>query len=520
MISYVDKLRDANEEDDFGNAEIHKTVLQGRISEVKKFKKDEFSIQNSKGETPLHLACQSDRVLFDIVEYICKEYKALITSMDCRRNTPLHLACASKNFEKVKTLCKFEPNLEARNDDDETPLLVACKVGACEIVIYLLQKGASPQAQNKNGETIQRIAKNLGNENMLEAIKIRKKDGNYKNFFRTIIGWENEELTVLKNKLNECESIIKELENNRAAHWEKISQLRNERDSLKSKIICLKMELDRLEVEGQNKTYEVLIPCVSHFNVEERSILLEHLTSVLNICRSHVEFGSADETGCSSKLQESVLADESDTVKTILNGIKEEIQKGLSWKRASLRVNYQESAIIPSGLSSRSFLTFVTNDKLIIKFLNLVVSIYQADITQEDVDAVLASTDKNLKSFVGVAEAVAQKAGRTRVTELCMSTMRERRYQPLGVGEVIHINGGRNLKARYIMYTVGPENDARANTPDVCFRLLLETFANALHYADQILRVKSAAVPAISAGDEFYSNDKYLYTHRLTSCMI
>ena len=504
------ELRDVNEEDDFGNAEIHKTVLRGMISEVKKFKKDEFSKQNCKGETPLHLACQSDRVSFDIVKYICEEYKVVIKSRDSRQNTPLHLACASRNIEKVKTLCNFEINLEARNEDEETPLLVACKVGACEIVNYLLQKGANPLAQNKDGKTVRRIATSPRNENMLEAIKTRKKDGKVKNLIRTISGRENEELIALRNDVNEKESIIEELVRNRSVDLHTIDRLNNEVDCLNSKIGCLTIECNRLAVERQQHNYEVHIPYLSHFTDEERNILVEHLTTQFINCHFHAEFGTADEAGCSSKLIASASAGVNDTVKTIMNNIKKDIQKGLTWKTSPVTVNYLEPAIIPSGLSSRSFLMFVISGKLIIRFLQLVVSVYQANIAEEDVDAVLVSTDKHLKSFIGVAEAIAQKAGPAKVHERCQSALRERRYQPLNVGEVIHIDSGHRLKARYIMYTVGPEIDAKANSPDVCCERLRETFENALRYADQTLKVQSVAVPAISAGDVMFCSCHYV----------
>ncbi|XP_062874756.1 protein phosphatase 1 regulatory subunit 27 [Trichomycterus rosablanca] len=64
----------------------------------------------------------------------------------------LHEAVLSGNLECVKLLVKYGADVHQRDEDDWTPLHMACSDGYPEIAQYLLSLGASAEAENTNGE--------------------------------------------------------------------------------------------------------------------------------------------------------------------------------------------------------------------------------------------------------------------------------------------------------------------------------------------------------------------------------
>ena len=566
------KMNDPKANYRFGNTDLHEAVLEGRLEDIKKFRKADFRKQNEKGETPLHLACQSDRVLYDIVEHIVSIHRAGIESLDFRKNTPLHLACKSKNIDKVKVLYNYDANLEARNEDNETPLLVACEEGSSEIVKYLLQKGANPNVQNKHKNGIHQIAKIQGDANMLEAVKTSKNEGTLKMLLKSL-SRDNEKLEITKRELREKQSLINVLENrsftfsqqivslksevdslmkevslltagreqelnainqqlldreakitefvsNRSSDADEIRRLKSDVESLNkdveslnddvksltSEISSLTIENERLKAEKQiseSHNYVIALTSLACLTREEQTytcnILITELKRLYTECQFQVEYSSSD-SKCISTLKVSSLTALSDVVKAAMHNIDKDIQRGLQWKLSRANINFAESAIILPAKISRPFLCFLAKGELTVRLPMLVIRAYKADIALEHVDVVVASTGDCLSNFVGAAQSIAQKAGSAKVKTFCQNAMGERRSQPLKVGDVVHIDGGHNLPARFIVYTVGPANRIDTQVGDLRYELLYKTFWNVLNYAHQTLKAKSIAIPAISAG--------------------
>ena len=135
---------------------------------------------------------------------------------------------------------------------------------------------------------------------------------------------------------------------------------------------------------------------------------------------------------------------------------------------------------------------------------NVVVRVYQADITSEDADAVVVSTrlNFNLTCFDGVEEAVARKAGQSYVNERRQKLLRlaEQNNQPQEENEVVYIDGGPLFKARFIVLTVKPYLEDAGNV-NVRYKFLFQTFSNILRYVNQTLNVTSISMPALGAGN-------------------
>ena len=199
----------------------------------------------------------------------------------------------------------------------------------------------------------------------------------------------------------------------------KLSFLMNEMSELTDENNRLTAENELLAAEKQKCSFEVPVPSLYFITVKETRLLLEELNFQFENGHFQVRVDISDETNCFSYIQAIVPTDLSDAVKPILANLDIDLQRGKSWKRDQANVNVAESAIISTGLSSNPFLLFLANGKLTVRLTNVVVRVYQADITSEDADAVVVSTrlNFNLTCFDGVEEAVARKAGQSYVNE-------------------------------------------------------------------------------------------------------
>ncbi len=118
------------------------------------------------------------------------------------------------------------------------------------------------------------------------------------------------------------------------------------------------------------------------------------------------------------------------------------------------------------------------------------VQIVHGDITVEDVDAIVNAANSYLKHGGGVAGAIVRRGGYEIQAE---SDEIVRKNGPVPVGEAV-VTGGGNLKARYVIHTVGPrwgEGDEDNK--------LRNAVRNALKRATE-LGLKSVSLPAISTG--------------------
>lgn len=121
---------------------------------------------------------------------------------------------------------------------------------------------------------------------------------------------------------------------------------------------------------------------------------------------------------------------------------------------------------------------------------SVTIKVLRGDITQEDVDAIVNAANSYLKHGGGVAGAIVRAGGEIIQKE---SDDYVAKYGPLPVGSATITSGG-NLKAKYVIHTVGPrwgEGDE------------IKKLENAVESALKIAKekgVKSLSIPAISCG--------------------
>jgi O-acetyl-ADP-ribose deacetylase (regulator of RNase III) len=129
------------------------------------------------------------------------------------------------------------------------------------------------------------------------------------------------------------------------------------------------------------------------------------------------------------------------------------------------------------------------------------IVLVQADITVQDVDAVVNAANSSLRPGGGVDGAITRAAGPDALADR-ERVIRERGALPLPTGEAVATIGGA-LKARWIIHTAGPVYSGSPDDP----RLLASCHTECLRVADE-LEARTIAFPAISTGIYGYPVDE------------
>lgn len=120
------------------------------------------------------------------------------------------------------------------------------------------------------------------------------------------------------------------------------------------------------------------------------------------------------------------------------------------------------------------------------------ITVTEGDITDEAVDAVVNAANSSLLGGGGVDGAIHRAAGPSLLEE-CRTLRQQDLPDGLPAGDAV-ATGARQMPARWIIHTVGPNRRAGETDPEVlasCFRRSLETAAE--------LSAESVAFPAIGA---------------------
>ena len=123
----------------------------------------------------------------------------------------------------------------------------------------------------------------------------------------------------------------------------------------------------------------------------------------------------------------------------------------------------------------------------------VVLSLYQGDITDERVDAIVNAANENLQHGAGVAAAIVRKGGRQIQEE---SNRLTKKYGQLDVGKAAYTSGG-FLPCRYVIHAVGPRWGSHGGERSIL--LLRQACVQSLRLAVR-LELSSIALTAISSG--------------------
>jgi O-acetyl-ADP-ribose deacetylase (regulator of RNase III) len=130
------------------------------------------------------------------------------------------------------------------------------------------------------------------------------------------------------------------------------------------------------------------------------------------------------------------------------------------------------------------------------------VCILQGDITEMDTDAIVNAANPSLMGGGGVDGAIHRKGG-PKILEECKRIRATEYPDGLPTGKAVITTGG-NLKAKYVIHTVGPIwRGGNKGEPE----LLAEAYRNSLRLAVS-KGIKTIAFPSISTGAYGYPIEK------------
>jgi O-acetyl-ADP-ribose deacetylase (regulator of RNase III) len=120
------------------------------------------------------------------------------------------------------------------------------------------------------------------------------------------------------------------------------------------------------------------------------------------------------------------------------------------------------------------------------------LTLIKGDITKLEVDAIVNAANSSLLGGGGVDGAI-HRAGGPKILEACMNIRNRQGGCP--TGEAVITTGG-NLKAKYVIHTVGPVWNGGSSNED---QLLRNAYYNSVRLASES-HVKTMAFPNISTG--------------------
>ena len=130
------------------------------------------------------------------------------------------------------------------------------------------------------------------------------------------------------------------------------------------------------------------------------------------------------------------------------------------------------------------------------------IFLVQGDITDQDTDAIVNAANSTLMGGGGVDGAIHRRGG-LKILEECKRIRATEWPNGLPTGKAVITSGG-NLKARYVIHTVGPVWRGGTSSES---ELLAEAYRNSLKLA--VLKgLKAIAFPSISTGAYGYPIEK------------
>jgi len=137
-----------------------------------------------------------------------------------------------------------------------------------------------------------------------------------------------------------------------------------------------------------------------------------------------------------------------------------------------------------------------------LRIKNCRIKILQGDITEQAVDAIVNAANPSLMGGGGVDGAIHRKGG-NKILEECKRIRATLYPDGLPTGEAVITSGG-NLKAKYVIHTVGPIWRGGISGEA---ELLYKAYVNSLKLAKS-KGLKSIAFPSISTGAYGYPIEK------------
>eukprot|EP01084_Bolivina_argentea_P105496 188919_1 len=179
-----------------GQSLLHLSVMRCHITTIRILLQNGFdvNIKTNYGNTPLHLLCTTKRnsTIFNrqhrIIYVLIHYYKANVNARNEDGNTPLILCVINENIERIKLLIDLGADINAQNNEGDTVLHIVCREKEKEnyspyythmLDVLLFEFNADMSIKNNDGQTPLDIA--------IEYCMKNKKDTHYYRRIRLLI---------------------------------------------------------------------------------------------------------------------------------------------------------------------------------------------------------------------------------------------------------------------------------------------------------------------------------------------
>lgn len=230
-----------------------------------------------------------------------------------------------------------------------------------------------------------------------------------------------------------------------------------------------------------------------HPNMRREEVELPHGADEAQIIEA-ISRAQAENRAIFEKVQNNIVVyAEKESISTSVHALKEKLALDGS-NRKTRRGQKRSSLDVHDRNEAQQRDRFPQGQRLNQRLENGVrLSLYQGDITDEQVDAIVNAANECLQHGAGVAGAIVRKGGHQIQDESNWITSR---YGSVNVGKAVYTSGG-ILPCNYVIHAVGPKwND---HGREKCISLLREACLESLHVAAE-LEVFSIALTAISSG--------------------
>lgn len=219
-------------------------------------------------------------------------------------------------------------------------------------------------------------------------------------------------------------------------------------------------------------------------NIENSQKKLQHTMSNDGVeCTKGDQIGTNDDTESANKMKDRQLEDKETSIKGDACNIKD--------KTSSVEKEILSKALPQADIKLE--LTFPGKVE-IVSSEGFKIKIYQHDLLETNVDAIVNAANDKLSHGAGVAEAIAKRAGPD-MTRECKDYIKKNKS--LAVSKAFASSSGK-LKFKKIIHVVGPAWwDYKDKVK--CLNDLAKTITNLLEKAKEC-RVRTVAMPTISSG--------------------
>jgi O-acetyl-ADP-ribose deacetylase len=152
----------------------------------------------------------------------------------------------------------------------------------------------------------------------------------------------------------------------------------------------------------------------------------------------------------------------------------------------------RDSNVDVRNLPSRTDHPSASSPSMHMRIGNCILSLVRGDITEQDTEAIVNAANSSLLGGGGVDGAI-HRSGGPRILEECQAIRARQGGCP--TGEAVITTGG-NLKARYVIHTVGPVwNGGGSDEPQLLRNAYLNSLGLAIGH-----HIRTIAFPSISTG--------------------